>query len=213
MLCIAYQEGITHIIATPHYKEGRRNASPDKVSDLIQGLQEEADYSNIPISIYQGNEIFYFDELDEAIAGAKASAMCGGEYVLVEFSPKDQYRYIRNAIDTILGAGYIPIVAHVERYECMLGNKQYVEDLKAVGAEIQVNAASITGKTGGKIKRYVRGLLKRQLVDYVGTDAHRAEGRSPLMKKCCKILYRKYDSEYVDAVLYGNAMERLLNIK
>ncbi|MCR5256216.1 MAG: protein-tyrosine-phosphatase [Acetatifactor sp.] len=210
MLRIAYEEGIRYIIATPHYKKGRRNASPEKVRELIDVLQEEADTNHIPITIFQGNEIFYFDEFDEAIAGDRAAVMCGGEYVLVEFSPKDQYRYIRNAVDSVMGAGYRPIVAHVERYECMTEHIEYVEDLKAVGAEIQVNAASITGETGHKIKKFTHRLLKSGLVDYIGTDAHGADKRSPRIAKCEKLLYKKFDADYVDAILGRNAMERLI---
>lgn len=42
MLKTAYVAGITHMIVTPHYKEGRRNASPEKICSLIDALQKKA---------------------------------------------------------------------------------------------------------------------------------------------------------------------------
>lgn len=55
-----------------------------------------------------------------------------------------------------------------------------------------------------EIKKFVHKLLKEQLVDYVGTDAHRCDGsRTPMMKECSRMLYKKYDEGYVDSILYG----------
>ncbi len=49
----------------------------------------------------------------------------------------------------------------------------------------------ITGDTGKEIKKFVHKLLKEQLVDYIGTDAHRCEGsRTPMMKECSRMLYK-----------------------
>ena len=125
--------------------------------------------------------------------------------------PSDPYQYIRNSLDEIMSEGYQPVIAHVERYGCMVDDIENVRRLSRMGVEIQVNASSITGDTGKEIKKFVHKLLKEQLVDYVGTDAHRCDGsRTPMMKECSRMLYKKYDEGYVDSILYGNAFDRLL---
>ena len=43
MLKIAQSEGITHMIATPHFKSGHRNASPQNVKELIQSAVKHND--------------------------------------------------------------------------------------------------------------------------------------------------------------------------
>lgn len=45
---------------------------------------------------------------------------------------------------------------------------------------------------------------------FIGTDAHNTTGRKPAMQKCASCLYKKYDKAYADALLYENAMHRLL---
>ena len=42
-----------------------------------------------------------------------------------------------------------------------------------MGVEIQVNASSIMGGIGKDVKKFLHKLLKEQIVDYIGTDAHR----------------------------------------
>lgn len=213
MLQIACQEGITHIIATPHYKSGRFPADTERIRKTIHKVQLAAAEQEIPVQLYAGNEIYYHSELEEKFHAGSLNTMNGTEYVLIEFSPIDRYLYIRNAMEDILGMGYTPILAHVERYQCMCEDITNVEELKSMGCLIQVNASSITGDAGWKIKRFTHKLLKRGLIDYIGTDAHNTHGRKPAMKKCAAILYKKCERSYADAVLFGNAAENLLNNK
>ena len=62
MLEIAFRAGVTHMIVTPHYKEGHHNASPTTINRLVSSLQDEAAEAGISISLFPGNEIFYFQE-------------------------------------------------------------------------------------------------------------------------------------------------------
>ena len=82
-----------------------------------------------------------------------------------------------------------------------------------MGTEIQANASDIMGGAGFRIKRFLHILLKKEWIDYIGTDAHRMKGRAPHIKACAERLYRKYGAEYADAVLFENAMERILKLK
>lgn len=210
MLQKAYAEGITDIIATPHHKSGRHNASLRTIQRLTEQVQECANQNNIPIQIYPGNEVLYYSDMEDSLEDHRICTMNNTEYVLLEFSPGDRFTYIRNAVDSVFGMGYQPIIAHVERYECMVRHPEYVTELKQMGAGIQINAGSITGETGWKVKRLAHKLLQRRLVDYVGTDAHSCKGRTPSISKCADLLYKKFDSDYADAILYGNAEKNLL---
>lgn len=211
MLEIAESEGITHMIATPHYKSGHHNASPEKVSGLMEDVLAAAKECGINMELFQGNEILYYDEMYKGIEEGRISRMNETDYVLVEYMPSDPFQYIRNSLDEIISEGYQPIVAHVERYGCMVDNIDNVIEIKRMGAEIQVNASSIAGDMGKDVKKFVHRLLKEQIVDYVGTDSHHCEGRrTPKMRECSEILYKKYDEDYVNEILYINAMDRLL---
>ena len=210
MLQTAQDEGITDIIATPHYQSGRFYTPPDAIEEMIGQLQEHAVQRGIHIGIYPGTEIYYRSGLESKLDAGELAAMNYTNYVLVEFSPLDDFNCIRNGMEELRGMGYIPILAHVERFRCMLEDMELVEILKRVGCRISANAGSIAGDYGFRVKRYLGRLLAGQLIDYVGTDAHNAEGRSPRIRKCAELLYKKYDPAYADDILYGNAERTLL---
>lgn len=213
MLEIAQKEGITHIVVTPHYKIGHHNAASGDVADLMAVVRENMIAGNLDISLYRGNEIFYYREIPEALDTGEISGMNGNERVLIEFFPTERFAYMRDALDNLLGDGVIPILAHVERYECLVKDMQKVYELRAMGTEIQANASDIMGGAGFRTKRFLHKLLKKEWIDYIGTDAHRMKGRAPHIKACAERLYRKYGSEYADAVLFANAAERILKLK
>lgn len=207
MLEIASRAGVTHMIVTPHYKEGHHNASPATINKLVLSLQNEAAEAGIPISLFPGNEIFYFQEIADRLERNEICTLNDTEYVLIEFMPSDSFTRIRNAVNHLVGMGYIPIVAHAERYDCMLKHKDAVGELRSLGGEIQINIASIEGRMGYAVKHFAHRLLTRKQIDYLGTDAHDSRKRTPDVKACMSRLYRKYDRDYIERISYWNAMQ------
>ncbi len=210
MLRIAWEQGITHIITTPHYKAGRHNASAATVMKRLDEVREAAKREHIPIRLYSGNEILFFSELEERLEKGQILTMNGTRYILVEFLPGDEYTYIRNGLDYVMGMGYSPILAHIERYACMLQKTEYAEELHDLGVEIQINAVSVMGKMGRKSREFVMQILKRRLVDYVATDSHDSGNRMPQIQACANIICKKCGISYAKEILYENAWDRLL---
>ena len=128
----------------------------------------------------------------------KVCTLNESSYILVEFSPMDDARYIRNSLSELQNMGYDPIVAHVERYMSLhKGSFEKIQELREMGILIQVNAASVTGGFGKPTKALVEKLLKKQLVDFIGTDAHSDKSRAPKMLECAQILQKNCDADYV----------------
>ena len=197
MLRIAADEGITHVIATPHYKLEHNNATPGQVDELIDAVQAEASKNNIPIVIYQGNEVLFFNEFDEYLENKSFCRMNYGDYVLTEFLPTDRFSYIRSHIADCSYIFNVGSHAFISLNMCNYRNTSRTQHIiyRNMGADIQINVSSVTGGGGKNVKKFVHSLLKEQLVDYIGTDAHRCEGsRVPNIRECSNILYKKYDS-------------------
>lgn len=206
MLRIASREGIEAIIVTPHYKEGRRNADISTIVKCMQGVQEKIEEQGLGVRLYPGNEIFYFDGVEELLEQDRVLTLNGTDRVLVEFSPTEEYTYIRNSLDNIRAQGYVPVLAHVERYECMVKHPEHVKELKHMDVEIQINASSVQGKLGRKVQQFLYQLLKDRCVYYVGTDAHNAESRAPEFQECYQMLKKKFDAAYIEEIFYENAL-------
>lgn len=213
MLRIAYEEGITTMIATPHNMPGKGRPSKETIREKIHLLQIKADEENISIKILMGTEYYYREEVLNQFEEENAITMGASDHVLVEFNPMEEKSYIRNAINDINSTGYTPIIAHIERYVQLMKDFDTVEDLSKMGALIQVNAASITGDNGRQAKSDTKKLLKRDLVDFVSTDAHSHGHRAPYIRKCATILSKRYGADYADKLLYRNAQVLLLQNK
>ncbi len=211
MLRIAKEEGIGSIIVTPHYKSERHSANRETIINSISELQQKSDAEKYGITIYAGNELYYRSNLKELLEAGCMCTLASSSYILVEFSPMDDYAYIRNGLYHILSEGYRPVIAHIERYRCMLRKQELVYELIGMGCYVQVNAGSIIGSFGYITKKYTLQLLKKGFVHFVATDAHNDKKRAPLMKKCARKLYRRFDKDYVDALLFKNAEKIITN--
>lgn len=206
MLRIAQREGIEAMIVTPHYKQGHHNASPERILERIGAVREAALAEEIDIPLYPGNEILYYDGVEEVLSRDGVHTLNGTDRVLVEFYPNVEYLYLRGALDSIRAEGYIPVLAHVERYECMVKDASRVRELVGLDAEIQINASSAAGKLGRGIRHFLYGILDEELVTYVGTDAHNTDGRAPEYRECYQALAKRLPETYLREIFYENAL-------
>lgn len=212
MLDIAYEEGIRIMIATPHHMpEDEDNASPEVIQEKVTQLQAYVDEQGYDMTILPGNEVYFYSEAPELLEEGKINTMAGTDYVLVEFSPMDEGRYIRNSLAELQNMGYEPIIAHVERYDSLCKDFDRITELRDMGILIQVNVASIMGDFGKPMKAVAEKLLKKQMVDFIGTDAHSSGRRAPRVKECAEYLYKKYPAAYVDKILYANAEKYIIS--
>ena len=60
-------------------------------------------------------------------------------YLLVELSPDDSFSRLQDAVSQVTRMGYRPVIAHVERYQCMYRQKDRFEELQRQGTLFQVN--------------------------------------------------------------------------
>ncbi len=210
MLGIAVEEGITTMVATPHNMPGKGCPPGNVVRRNVEELRRVIEKEGIPMEIVVGTEYYYREEVLDVLDSEDVVTLGDSDCVLVEFEPMAERNYIRNALRNILGLGYTPVVAHVERYAKLMEDTSVLNDMKKNGILIQVNAMSVTGDNGRQSKKDVRGLLKKGLVDFVGTDAHSDGRRAPYLGKCADILYRRYGTTYADALLFENAERFLL---
>lgn len=210
MLKHAKAQGIDAMILTPHYRHGMFSYPVEKVAANFKEIYPEA--KAIGVQLYLGTEYHVNSMLIENLQTGRCRSLANTPYVLAEYSHDTQFSYIMASVRDLLRNGYIPIVAHVERYMCMY-DLDNVDALKDVGAMIQVNADAILGIDGFRVKSYTKKLLKYGYVDFVGSDSHGMKKRINNLGRCADYLYKKYDERYVDKILEKNAMEILRSIE
>ena len=204
MLRIAYWEGFRNIILTPHYHGGRMEADIDKINHSLQIFKEEVDkFDYLPtMNLYTGSEIFYFPTVCEWLDQKKLLTLAGSDYVLLEFGYTCDFRTIKDAITNVRNNGYFPIIAHAERYSCLVSSKKDIDELISRGAYIQVNARAFAGDF--KTKSFVKSLLKNDQLHFIATDSHDPVDRSPSIKSAVEYIRKHYNEDYLNHLLIDN---------
>jgi len=212
MMRMAYEAGTRGMIVTPHYKPRHRNAELDTINELISKLQGECKKRGIKIKLYPGNELYYHLDLVNELEERRANTLASSNYVLIEFNPGDMYEKIRDGLYSSLSYGYMPILAHVERYENVMKNIDRVRDLINLGCYIQVNSGSVMGEFGFTTKRNVKKLLKEELVHFIASDAHGTGRRNPDMSSCAEYIAKKYGEDYKRQLFSINPAKVIKNV-
>lgn len=200
MLQIAYEEGTRKIVLTPHYMIGRNRY--DKASDLddrFEELKARAGELYPDLTMYLGNEILWEEGVIDLLKSGDIHTMNGTKYVLVEYNVRTSFRQIMDSIQQLSGARYWPIIAHVERYECLVKRIDRIEEMIRSRALLQMNISSVEGGFLNESKRWCRKLIKEGYITFFGTDAHNVDSRAPYTQEYIPWL-RKHcgdDAEYM----------------
>lgn len=212
MLRAASAQGIRRVIATPHYSFQFRNADPRRIRGLCRGLNRKAVKEEIPCRVYPGQEIMYSEKALELLERGEILTMAGSRYILVEFDPSAPYSFIYMAIRKCATEGYLPIVAHVERYRSVHGPGK-AQELISQGAYLQMNYQRIAGKWNDDTARWCRSMLKKEQIHFLGTDMHNMTSRTPEIARPLKWIERHLQAEYAEKILWKNAMKILADEK
>ncbi|MDF2906420.1 MAG: Protein-tyrosine-phosphatase [Herbinix sp.] len=211
MLLQAYEEGIRVITATPHYAAGRSMITADMIRAVLEEVTSTLEEETKEIEIILGNELEYNSEMIAALKSGEALTIDNTRYILVEFKPGDSYSQIRIGLYQCIMSGYIPILAHAERYHCLVKMPGLVEELVKLGAYIQINISSFLGRIFDSRASFCHKLMKRGLIHFLGTDAHGSKKRVPRMKKAIHMIRKRYGKEIVQRLLWDNPMIMLEN--
>ncbi|PKR85552.1 tyrosine-protein phosphatase [Heyndrickxia camelliae] len=193
MLHNAMNNGITHVFATPHHKNGR---FLNPKSDILLKVQELNAYlvgEKLPIHIHPGQEVRIHHDIFSSIdKGEILTLNDGGKYLLLELPSNDFPHNTHEIIYELLLQRIVPIIVHPERNSILLHRPELIFELVQEGALIQITAGSITGSFGKKIRIYTEKLLKHQLVHFVASDAHNCTKRRFLLNEAYKIITKTF---------------------
>ena len=167
--------GLSRIIATPHVVGEVYENTPESISAALTRLQESMHAKGIPTTVQSAAE-HRLDDLFSRNIIADPLISHPGKHVLIENSFMQEARDIDSIVIRLTNRGYIPIMAHPERfvYYHSANLKRYFE-LHRLGVRFQVNLLSIAGRYGSEPRHVAERLIEAGIVDFFGTDVHRHE--------------------------------------
>lgn len=173
MIQEAYENGFTDIITTSHYIfNGSYNVNKQQRKEIIEALQSIINARNLDLTLYNGAEAYITPELSLLFKEGIISTLADSKYVLFELPLNSKVIYTDKIITDLRDNGYIPIIAHPERYEIVQKNPDKAKEWIDMGAYLQCNYASILGRYGIESKKTIIKLLKKDLITFLGTDCH-----------------------------------------
>ncbi len=207
----AYSEGIRAIIATPHYGVMNPDFDRSKAEQVFRETYSEIKKRWPDMLMVLGNEVFYSSSCIEALQTGKAMTLSNTNYVLVEFYPDVSFREIEIGMRNLLNAGYIPVLAHIERYMCLEKELDLVDELIEMGVYIQVNGRSFLRKRFDRRGSWCRTLLKNGMIHFVATDSHNDGSRRPVMEAVVEKMCSIADEDEVYDIVFRNGIKLLKN--
>jgi tyrosine-protein phosphatase YwqE len=165
--------GMRKVITTPHimcdfYKNSKQNLHP-----LLQEIESKLKEENIPIEIEVAAEYMIDDGFIAKIEAGEL--LCFGpnkKHILVELPFMSEPVNFKEALFELQVSGFLPILAHPERYSYYAHQKDQYEELKNRGILFQVNMLSLIGYYSKPVMETAQFLIDQKMIDLVGSDTH-----------------------------------------
>jgi len=211
MIRDAVENNVDTIITTPHITPGQEPFPYEDYQKHLEEIRAWLEKEKIDLKLYTGAEILYTAHTPRLLQEGRIPTMAGSQYVMLEFSPDEQYKSILDAVSQVASTGYVPILAHVERYMQIKKTAQLEKMRRECNALCQMNNSTVVHKHGFFQERWNRRLLREGLIDFVSSDSHDLPGRKNRMQRAYERLCQDLGEGIAHALTCGNARRLLLN--
>lgn len=206
MLDYAYCQGTRTLFLTPHYRGNYRAVTASQRQAVFRMLKSAASHRYDDLTLHLGCEIAWEPGVGEKLQAGQILSYAGGDYALLEFREDAGEKTVLDGVEDVLSAGFLPVLAHVERVAAFRRGLSLARRTAAMGALLQMNADSVMGRWGGFwVKRCCARLLKAGLISFIASDAHDTVHRPPVLDRCYDYVAGAFGQEYAAQLFWENA--------
>ena len=171
MLDAAQKAGITHVVCTPHMRWA--DFSPEAIDRAFESLLPHAQSAGIELIL--GYEVNWKKLAEVGLETAPQWVISGTNLFLLEFNDDSMPAQWQRLVKALFDMGLQVVVAHPERYRDIQKNIAIAEELKDLGCYLQLSANFCSAGKREAPRKVAEELLRRDMVDYIASDAHRPE--------------------------------------
>jgi protein-tyrosine phosphatase len=176
MARMAAEDGITHVVCTPHANDVYRY-QPAVNEERFAELRERL-FGTIELSL--GCELHVnADNVFEALANPPRFSINGGGYLLIELPGMVIPPHLTDTFFRLQAAGYTLVLAHPERYPALHSRPDILAEWMRHGCLTQVTASALYGRFGRNAETFANEMLARNWIHILATDAHNVDWRPP----------------------------------
>jgi tyrosine-protein phosphatase YwqE len=194
--------GYQKLITTPHIMSDAYKNDANIIKQGLNLIHERLIQENIEISIDVAAEYYLDDGFLDKLKNSEIMSI-NNKYLLVETSYISKPMQVEDMIFAISSAGYIPLMAHPERYRYIKDMRQEYSRFKELGVMFQVNINSFGGYYGKDAYNKALFLSKEGMIDFLGSDTHHLK-QTQMLKN---VLQTK---EYQDIFKHNNILNDTL---
>jgi protein-tyrosine phosphatase len=200
---MAIEDGITHIIGTPH-----SDSTFTFVPELVRQRRDEIQ------ARFEGRLVFAtgcdfhlsFENLQAIRENSERFTLNQKNYLLVEFANYSIPPSLDHALHQLQLAGLRPIITHPERNPLIRARPERLFTWLRQGCYAQVTAQSLLGKFGQSAQERAEQWLDAGAVHFVASDAHNVTSRPLRLKETYDLLAKTRGEEVARALLVENPL-------
>ena len=196
MLSMLASQGIDKVIATPHYHGTKESIASfvsrrdSALSHLLEGIEKKE--LSLP-KIIPAAEVRIYPQM-HAQEHLEKLCVANSKKILVEMPYTAWSDWMFDEVYALKAKGYAPIMAHIERYVDLVGEKEIGNTLLSLDVLVQSNADFLLSR---KEKKFVKHLIKSGSLTLLGSDCHNTTSRKPNLSKAFSYISKKYGDEYL----------------
>jgi protein-tyrosine phosphatase len=172
----AAADGITMMVATPHVSF-EYELDPMDVGRRVGELNLALSRAEVPLAVLPGGEIALTRVTALEPEALRMLSLGAGPYLLVETPYAGGAPFLEEVLFDLDLRGFRTILAHPERCAMFENDRDRLARLVERGVLCSVNAGSMAGQFGRRVRDFVVDLFKAGLVHNVASDAHDDEVR------------------------------------
>ncbi|TDD98794.1 tyrosine-protein phosphatase [Flavobacterium cellulosilyticum] len=163
--------GFSEFITTPHSIQHVWDNSTSDIKKSETSTLLELEKNKITVPFRAASEYMMDDQFVKLFKEGDLLTL-KKKHVLVEMSYINPPIQLYTILFDLQVAGYIPVLAHPERYIFYNQNFEHYQKLKNAGCLFQLNLLSVVGYYGEGIANIADKLLQKGMYDFTGSDVH-----------------------------------------
>lgn len=199
MLRLEVEQGIHHVVATPHFYA--RYDSPEsflKKRDAAEELlrKEMKKHSGLP-ELSVGAEVYFFRGMSESEFLSQLTIR-GKSCILIETPHAPWSEESFRELEAIWEKRrIIPIIAHIDRYIAPFRTHRIPEKLARMPVYVQANAEFFLERSTAAM---AMRMLKADRIQLLGSDCHNMDSRKPDLAEAVERIQRKLGNDAIEMI-------------
>jgi protein-tyrosine phosphatase len=164
--------GYKKLITTPHILSDMYPNTREGILAKLEEVRRVARQEGLSVQLHAAAEYFLDDHVAALLKGHEPLLTIHDNWVLCEFSLAFPSHSLKDILFELQMQGYLPVIAHPERYIYLQQSKDFYDELKATGCLFQLNVLALAGHYGKAVQELAHYLIKKGYYDLLGTDLH-----------------------------------------